>query len=222
MLIFHIITAEPEVFPGILNTSLIGKAKGKAWDIKLYNLRDYGIGKHKKIDCKPYGGGPGLIIRADVIASALNEIILNNSIDAAYYLSPKGILLKQPLVFEIIKAKNIILLCGRFEGIDERVIKRYNLIEISIGDYILTNGDIAAMILMDTAIRLLPDVIGNTDSIIQDSFSSKDLHNTFYDYPSYTKPKIFDNMPVPEVLFSGNHAKIAKWRNIQSKLHNPY
>lgn len=215
MLIYHIITIEPEIFPGILGTSLIGKARGKYWDMQIYNLRDYGIGARKNVDDAPYGGGPGLIIKFDVVSNLIDDIISKINIDAAYYLSPKGILLSQPLGAQIIKASNIILLCGRFEGIDQRIIDRYNLIEISIGDYILTNGDLAATVLMDCTIRLIPGVLGNYESTLEDSFS----FDYSYDYPDYTRPRSYKGLMVPDVLLSGDHKKIAKWRNLQSKLN---
>ncbi len=213
MMKFYIVTACPEAFPGVLGTSLIGKALNKIWTYELIDLHDFGIGKHKKIDDAPYGGGPGLVLRADVVGAAIDSVLTRTNIDAGYYMSPKGILMNQFIVKAIVSQENILLVCGRFEGIDERIVKRYNLIEISIGEYVLSNGDLAAAVLMDSVIRLLPCVIGNQKSYQEESFYEDYSH----DYSVYTRPEIYHGISIPPVLKSGNHKMIKKWRQ-ESKI----
>ena len=210
---FKIFTLFPEVFDSYLQCSVLGNGiKKKIWSYQLINIRDYSKDKHKKVDDTPFGGGNGMIINAEVIATAIDNNV--NKDTKIYYLSPKGKLFSQKLVKEIIKNKDIALICGRYEGIDERVIEEYNIEEISIGDYVLTGGELPAMVLIDSCVRCLKGVLGNYDSINTESFGG--LQNSVYsnllEYPLYTQPRIWRNKEVPEVLLSGNHKNIEEWQ----------
>ena len=211
MIKFTLITPFPEMFPAFLGLSLAGDAlsKGK-WSFETVNLRDFGIGKHKNIDDSPYGGGAGMVIRADVIGTALESI---NGYETArkIYMSPRGVQLKQAISAKIATQEHIIILCGRFEGIDERALTYYNFEEISIGDYVLSGGEPAALALMDSVIRLLPEVMGNPETAGDESFS-----NGLLEYPHYTRPAEWNEQKVPEILTSGDHKKVADWRHEKS------
>ncbi|MBF8246512.1 MAG: tRNA (guanosine(37)-N1)-methyltransferase TrmD [Rickettsia sp.] len=210
-----VITSFPELFPGPLSYSLVGKAlKRNLWSLKIINIRDYGIGKHKKIDDTMYGGGPGLILRPDVLERAIEE----NNLDKThiYYPSPRGKVFSQKYAMEISKKQKISFLCGRFEGVDERVIRHYNAEEISIGDYVLSNGELACFVILDSVIRLLPGVIGNNLSLENDSFSLNYEGKELLEYPLYTRPAKWKDNIVPSVLLSGNDKKISEWKKNES------
>ena len=205
-----VLTIFPEVFPGFLGYSLTGRALEKGlWSLKAVNIRDYAFDKHGSVDDTPCGGGAGMIMRPDVLGEAIEH---NHKKGKIIYMSPKGIPLTQKKVHELSKEENLTILCGRFEGIDERVLEEYDVEEISIGDYILTGGEQAAMILLDAVVRLLDGVLGNAESIQNESFE-----NSLLEYPQYTRPIEWKGRKVPEILLSGHHENIAKWQIEQAK-----
>lgn len=204
-----ILTIFPEVFPGFLGYSLTGKAlKDGLWQLEAVNIRDYAFDKHGSVDDTPCGGGAGMIMRPDVLGNAIEH---NHNSGKIIYMSPKGTPLTQTKVHELSKAENLTIICGRFEGIDERVIDEYGIEEISIGDYILTGGEQAAMIMLDAVVRLLPGVLGNSASTENESFETGLL-----EHPQYTRPIEWKNRRVPEILLSGHHENIAKWQREQA------
>ena len=205
MLKLKVFTIFPELFPGFLGWSMTGRAMDEGiWSLETVNIRDYAFDKHGSVDDTPCGGGAGMILRADVLGRALAENYRGGRIIA---MSPKGHPLNQEMVKELSREAEINVVCGRFEGIDERVIEAYNIEEISIGDYILTGGEQAAQIMFDAIIRLLPNVLGNSESAVNESFEDNLL-----EYPQYTRPAEWQGRNVPEVLLSGHHKKIAEWR----------
>ncbi len=207
----RIFTLYPEFFPGPLNKGLYGKGLSEnIWNLETINIRDYALDKHHNVDDKPYGGGSGMLIRPDVLSNSLNQ--KTNSNEITIYLSPKGKLLNQNLAKELAKEKTINLICGHFEGIDERVIENRNIEEISIGDFVLSGGETAAFVFLDAILRLIPGIIGNEKSIEEESFE-----NGLLEYPQFTKPQIWEGKEVPDVLLSGDHAKIKDWRLTQSE-----
>ena len=210
----QIITLFPQAFPGVLGESLMGKAlKDGLWQLQTYDLRDYGIGKHKNVDDTPPGGGAGMVLRDDVLEAAINDArAAARGVIPIYYLSPRGKRIDQEMARNLAKADGVTLLCGRFEGVDERVLQHFNIQEISLGDFVMTGGELAAQALIDATVRLLPGVLGNADSAVEESFS-----NGMLEHPQYTKPAEWQGHPIPEVLLSGNHAKIAKWRKEMSE-----
>jgi len=206
-----IFTLYPEFFPGPFEKGIYGKAIDKEiWDMSVINIRDYTEDKHKTVDDTPYGGGSGMVMRADVIANSLDKNLELN--EKVYYLSPRGKLLNQDIAKKISNEKYLNILCGHFEGVDQRVLDNRNIEEISIGDYIISGGETASYIVLDSVLRLLPGVLGNKDSIVDESFQDGLL-----EYPQYTKPQIWQENKVPEVLLSGDHAKIKDWRLSQSE-----
>ena len=214
MLDVKILTAYPNMFPGTLNHSLIGSAlKEKKWTLEVINLHNFGYDNTKSIDDEPFGGGPGMIIRADVVEKALLSIEYPNHIKRKLiYLTPSGTPLKQANLLEFSRFNQLIILCGRFEGVDQRAINVLDFSEISIGDYILMGGETAAQVLVEGCIRLLPGVLGQPKSLLEESFS-----NDLLEYPHYTRPKVWrdtnnNNHEIPEVLISGHHEKIKEWR----------
>lgn len=205
-----VLTIFPEVFPGFLGYSLTGRALEKGlWSLKAVNIRDYAFDKHGSVDDTPCGGGVGMIMRPDVLGEAIEH---NHKKGKIIYMSPKGKTLTQQKVHELSKEENLTILCGRFEGIDERVLEEYDVEEISIGDYILTGGEQAAMILLDAVVRLIDGVLGNAESIQNESFE-----NSLLEYPQYTRPIEWKGRKVPEILLSGHHENIAKWQIEQAK-----
>ncbi|NRB10856.1 MAG: tRNA (guanosine(37)-N1)-methyltransferase TrmD [Rickettsiaceae bacterium] len=215
---FHatILTLFPEAFPGSLGLSLAGKAlRNNIWSYDVINIRDFGVGKHKKVDEVPCGGGNGLIMRPDVVGNALDYAKKQKPNSHIYYPSPRGIPLNQQLVQEILAKKEVIILCGRFEGIDERVIEEYNVTEISIGDYILSGGEVAALAVLDCIIRLIPGVLVNSETLKEESFEVR-KDKILLEHPLYTKPIKWRNREVPEILLSGNHKEIDKWKEKQA------
>ena len=206
-----IFTLYPEFFPGPFEKGIYGKAiDKKIWDMKVVNIRDYTEDNYKTVDDKPYGGGSGMVMRADIIANSLDKNLDSN--EKVYYLSPRGKLLNQDIAKKISNEKFLNILCGHFEGVDQRVLDNRNIEEISIGDYIISGGETASYIVLDSVLRLLPGVLGNKDSIVDESFEDGLL-----EYPQYTKPQIWQENKVPEVLLSGDHAKIKDWRLSQSE-----
>ena len=205
-----ILTIFPELFPGFLGTSLTGKAldEGK-WSFEAINIRDYAFDKHGSVDDTPSGGGAGMIMRADVLGAALQA---NYQTGRLINMSPRGTPLTQAKVRELANEEELTIICSRFEGIDERVLEAYGAEDISIGDYILTGGEQAAMIMLDAIIRLLPGVLGNEESNSEESFEDGLL-----EYPQYTRPTEWQGHLIPDVLLSGHHKRIADWRHLQSE-----
>lgn len=211
-----ILTIFPEIFPGILNFSITGKAlKDKKYNLNIIDIKKYGIGKHHKIDDKTYGGGGGMLMRPDVLADAIDDALKPNVKANIIYPSPRGNLFSQNKAIELSKFDDLIIICGRFEGIDQRVIDYFKIEEISIGDYILTNGELAAFAIIDSIVRLLPQVI-TCNSLKQESFGCNEYQHLL-EYPQYTKPLNWNDLPVPDVLLSGNHKQIDTWRVNKAK-----
>ena len=207
----QIFTLYPEMFPGPLNKGLYGKALlSKIWNLKIVNIRDSAEDKHKTVDDTPFGGGSGMLLKPDVLAKSIDQNV--NTGERIFYLSPKGKKFDQKNAKDFSKEKVINLICGHFEGIDERILSTRNIEEISIGDFILSGGETAAFVIIDSILRLLPGVIGNEMSKKDESFE-----NGLLEYPQYTKPLIWEKKSVPEVLLSGDHAKIKDWRLSQSE-----
>ena len=211
MLQAQIFTLYPELFPGPLNKGLYGKAlSNNIWNLKVVNIRDYSSDKYKTVDDTPFGGGSGMLIKPDVLANSLDQNVKPN--EKIYYLTPKGKLFSQKLAKKLSKEKTINLICGHFEGVDQRVIDTRNIEELSIGDYVLSGGETAALVVLDSILRLIPGVLGNDQSISEESFE-----NGLLEYPQYTKPQIWEKKSVPDVLLSGDHAKIKDWRLSESE-----
>ena len=203
-----ILTLFPEIFPGPLGVSLLGNAlQNKLWELNLINIRDFAKDRHKSVDDTPYGGGAGMVMKPDVIEMALNSI--SDFPGQRVCLTPRGKRLSQQKVKKLSLEDGLVLLCGRYEGIDQRVIDYYNFDEISIGDYVVTGGESAAIVLLESVLRLLPNVLGGNETLKEESFSDTSL----IEYPQYTKPKEWKGINVPEVLISGDHGKIKNWRN---------
>ena len=205
----QILTLFPELFPGPLGVSLAGKAleEGK-WSVEAINIRDYAEDRHRTVDDTPAGGGPGMILRADVLGKAIDAARAGVEKDRPFiYLSPRGKLFNQEMAARFAQGEGITLICGRFEGVDERVLKAREVEEVSIGDYVLSSGEPAAFVVLDSIIRLLPGVIGDEESLREESFSSGLL-----EYPQYTRPQVWEGLEIPKVLTSGHHAKIKAWQ----------
>mgnify|MGYP001211257225 FL=1 len=211
MLQTQIFTLYPEIFPGPLDKGLYGKAMAKKlWSLNVINIRDSATDKHKTVDDAPYGGGSGMLLKPDVLAKSIDKNL--NEGERIFYLSPKGKRFDQNLALNLSKEKSFSLICGHFEGVDERVLTTRNIEEISIGDYVLSGGETAAIVVLDSIIRLLPGVLGNEKSASEETFE-----NGLLEYPQYTKPQIWEQKSVPDVLLSGDHAKIKDWRLSQSE-----
>ena len=207
----QVFTLYPEVFPGPLSKGLYGKALSKnLWNLNIVNIRDAAEDKHKTVDDTPYGGGSGMLLKADVLAKSLDQNKIEG--EKVIYLSPKGKKFDQNYARELSNEKSVSFICGHFEGVDERVLSTRNIEEISIGDYILSGGETAAFVVIDSILRLLPGVLGNENSRVDESFE-----NGLLEYPQYTKPQIWEEKAVPEVLLSGDHSKIKDWRLSQSE-----
>ena len=209
-----VLTIFPEMFPGPLGLSLAGKALAEdKWALRTLDIRDFATDKHRSIDDTPSGGGAGMVMRTDIAATAIDAARADAPAETpTVYLSPRGQPLSQGRVREFVAAPGIILLCGRFEGIDERVLDARNVEEISIGDYVLSGGELAAQVLIDACVRLLPGVAGNESSLAEESFAGDLL-----EYPHYTRPRLWEGRAIPEVLLSGDHEKIAEWRREQAE-----
>ena len=207
----QVFTLYPEVFPGPLAKGLYGKAlSNKLWNLSVINIRDAATDKHKTVDDTPYGGGTGMLLKADILANSLDRKLKKG--ERVFYLSPKGKKFDQNYAKELSKEKSISIICGHFEGVDERVLSTRNIEEVSIGDFILSGGESAAFVVIDSILRLLPGVLGNENSTINESFE-----NGLLEYPQFTKPQIWEEKAVPEVLLSGDHSKIKHWRLSQSE-----
>ena len=208
-----VLTLFPEVFPGPLGVSLAGQALAHGlWSLSTVQIRDFGIGRHKAVDDTPAGGGAGMVMRADVLAAAIDHARASEPDAPAIYLSPRGEPLGQGLVDELAAGPGVLLLAARFEGIDERVIEARRLREVSVGDYVLSGGEIAAMALIDACVRLIPGVVGEAQSLAEESFEGGLL-----EYPHYTKPREWEGRAIPDVLVSGDHNKIARWRRSEAE-----
>ena len=206
-----IFTLYPEYFPGPFEIGICKKAfEKKLWDLKLINIRDYADDKHKTVDDTPYGGGVGMLMRPDVVAKSLDANL--DEKETVYYLTPKGKIFNQDIAKDIVKKNKVNLLCGHFEGVDQRVLDSRNVEEISIGDFILSGGEMASFVVLDTVLRLVPGVLGNLNSTKDESFE-----NGLLEYPQYTKPQIWEKLSVPDILLSGDHNKIKSWRLSQSE-----
>ena len=206
---FKILTLFPEMFPGPINYSITGKAlKKKKFQLETINIRDFSINKAKTVDDTPFGGGAGMIMKADILQSALTFAKKGFKKNCKIFsLSPSGKKITQSFIKNLVTSKEIILICGRYEGIDQRFIDYNHIEEISVGDYILSGGELASFILIDACVRLIPEVLGNSESLRSESF-----HDYLLEYSQYTKPSIWKKLKVPEVLLTGNHKKISDWR----------
>lgn len=208
-----ILTLFPDMFPGTLGFSLAGDALLKnIWSLKVHDIREHGIGKHRTVDDSPAGGGAGMVLRADVLAAAIDHAIMPDDPRPRLLMSPRGMPLTQMRVRELASGPGAIILCGRFEAVDERLISARNFEEISVGDYILSGGEPAAIVLLDACIRLLPGVMGKESSGEDESFEGGLL-----EYPHYTRPREWEGRNIPDILLSGDHKKIAEWRRAESE-----
>ncbi len=211
---FDVLTGLPEILESPLKTSIIGRAvKKKLADVKVHNLRDYAEGKHKQIDDNPFGGGGGMVLKPEPFFKCIEKLTSQRKYDEIIFLSPQGKKLNQKSANRFSLKQNIMLLCGHYKGIDQRVIDKFVTKEISIGDYVLTGGEIAAAVFIDAVIRLIPGVLGNSESALSDTFQTESV----YDAPQYTRPAEYEGMKIPEILLSGNHSEIQKWRHSQGK-----
>jgi len=203
----------PEMFPGPLGHSLVGTALSSGlWTLDTLHIRDFGVGRHRVVDDSPAGGGAGMLLKADVVAAAIDHTAVTADGLPRIYLSPRGEPLSQRLVHELADGPGVLLLAGRFEGVDQRVLTARGLREVSIGDYVLSGGELAAMVLIDACVRLLPGVIGKSESLSEESFEQGLL-----EYPHYTRPREWEGMAIPDVLLSGDHARIAAWRRAEAE-----
>jgi tRNA (guanine37-N1)-methyltransferase len=208
-----VFTLFPDIFPGPLGASIIGKALDeKSWELNVVNLRNYGVDKRNTVDNAAFGGGPGMVLRPDVIDAGFREAFQESQPNALIYLSPRGKPLTQELIQSLTTVSHVGLLCGRFEGVDQRVLDAWNVEEVSLGDFVLTGGEIAAMALIESCVRLLPGVLLNPESLKEESFSRGLL-----EYPHYTRPRDWRGRNVPEVLLTGHHEKIRAWRLAQAE-----
>jgi tRNA (guanine37-N1)-methyltransferase len=206
---FKILTLFPELFPGPLSHSIIGAAlKKKIFSIETINIRDFANNRAKTVDDKPFGGGAGMILKPDVLQRAYDFSLKKKERKTkTIYLSPSGDRLNYDKLIEINKYKSVIIICGKYEGIDSRFIQHNDIEEVSVGDYVLSGGEIASFILIDACVRLIPEVLGNKNSLISESFQ-----NHLLEYPQYTKPRVWESLEVPEILLNGNHEKVSEWK----------
>lgn len=210
----QVITLFPDAFPGLLGASLTGKAlKDALWQLDTTDLRQFGVGKHRNVDDTPSGGGAGMVLRADVLGRAIEATRHRSPVRLPLiYLSPRGVPFTQQMAQNLSRGPGVTLLCGRFEGVDERVLEHFDIMEVSMGDYVLTGGELPAMTLIDACVRLLPGVLGNADSAVEESHS-----NGMLEHPQYTRPAEWEGRTIPEVLTSGDHGKVAEWRREKSE-----
>lgn len=207
-----VVTIFPEMFPGPLGHSLAGKALTRdLWRLSAVNLREATSDRHQTVDDTPFGGGAGMVMRPDIVARSIDATRADGALGPLVYLSPRGEPLRQSRVRELAEGPGVVLLCGRYEGVDQRVIEARGFLEISVGDFVLSGGELAAMVLIDACVRLLPGVIGDAQSLAEESFAAGLL-----EYPHYTRPQVWEGREVPEVLLSGHHAKISAWRQEQA------
>lgn len=212
---FHasVLTLYPEMFPGPLGVSLAGEAlRRELWTLDTHQIRDHGIGRHRNVDDNPAGGGAGMVLRCDVLAAAIDAAVPVADTRPKLLMSPRGRRLDQGMVRDWVAGEGLVIVCGRFEGVDERVIEGRNLIEVSVGDYILSGGEMAALLLLDACVRLIPGVMGKEASGQDESFE-----NGMLEYPHYTRPREWEGRGLPEALLSGDHARIARWRREQAE-----
>jgi len=208
-----ILTLYPEMFPGPLGISLAGEGlRKRLWSLDTHQIREHGIGRHRNVDDNPAGGGAGMVLRCDVLAAAIDAAVPADDARPRLLMSPRGRPLKQEQVRDWAEGPGLVIVCGRFEGVDERVIEGRNLIEVSIGDYILSGGEMAALTLLDACVRLIPGVMGKVASGEDESFE-----NGLLEYPHYTRPREWEGRGLPEALLSGDHARIAKWRRAEAE-----
>ncbi len=208
-----VLTLFPEMFPGPLGVSLAGKGLADGlWSLEVRDIRASATSKHRNVDDTPAGGGPGMVMRADVLAAAIDAAAVPGDTRRRLLMSPRGVPFDQTMVGEIAAEEGVLIVAGRFEGVDERVIEGRGLTEVSVGDYILSGGEIAAMAVVDAVVRLIPGIMGNADSGIAESFAEGLL-----EYPHYTRPQIWEGRPIPEVLVSGDHKRIAEWRRAEAE-----
>jgi tRNA (guanine37-N1)-methyltransferase len=208
-----VLTLFPEMFPGPLGVSLVGQAlEAGVWSLATHQIRDFGLGRHRQVDDTPAGGGAGMVLRADVLGAALDAAREANQDAPLIYLSPRGQPFDQAMAKDLAAGPGVVLLAGRFEGVDERVIAGRGLIEVSLGDYVLSGGELAAMVLIDACVRLLPGVLGAADSLAHESFEGGLL-----EYPQYTRPREWEGLSIPDVLLSGDHKAIAAWRRAEAE-----
>jgi tRNA (guanine37-N1)-methyltransferase len=206
-----VITIFPDMFPGPLGLSLAGKARQNGiWSLDAVDLRDFATDRHRTVDDTPAGGGPGMVMKPDVIARAIDAVATDDR--PRLLMSPRGAPLTQRKVAALAEGPGVVVLCGRFEGVDERVIAGRNLEEVSVGDYVLSGGEVAALVLIDGCVRLLPGVMGEAGSLAEESFADGLL-----EYPQYTRPQVWEGQTIPEVLVSGDHAKVAAWRRAEAE-----
>jgi tRNA (guanine37-N1)-methyltransferase len=210
--IARVLTLFPEMFPGPLGQSLAGKALERgAWKLEAIDIRSFATDKHRTVDDTPFGGGPGMVMRPDVVDSALDHAT-RDGLKPAIYLTPRGKVLDQELVKELSAGPGMVLLCGRYEGLDERVIESRGLMEVSLGDFVLSGGEPAAIALIDSVVRLLPGIMGAEETLAEESFEAGLL-----EYPHYTRPAEWQGRRVPEILLSGHHAAVAAWRRAEAE-----
>jgi tRNA (guanine37-N1)-methyltransferase len=208
-----VLTLFPDAFPGVLGASIIGGAeKSGLWKLETVDIRDFSVNRHRTVDSPPSGGGPGMVLKPDVAAKAIDSVATGNDSRPLIYLTPRGKPLTQSRVRELASGPGLIAFCGRFEGLDERVIEGRQMEEISIGDFVLAGGEVAAQVMIEACVRLLPGVLGDAQSASEESFEDGLL-----EYPLYTKPREFEGRAIPEVLLSGDHKKIAQWRRQKSE-----
>tara|TARA_R110002094_G_scaffold47060_7_gene58700 strand:+ start:774 stop:1562 length:789 start_codon:yes stop_codon:yes gene_type:complete len=209
----RVVTLFPELFPGVLGASLTGKAlQDGRWQLHTHDLRRFGIGKHRNVDDTPAGGGAGMVMRADVVGPAIEAAQAHaRGRWPILYMSPRGRRFDQAMARDLAECAGVTMLCGRFEGVDERVIEHYGITEVSLGDFVMTGGELAAQAMIDAIVRLLPGVLGNAESTVEESHSDGLL-----EHPQYTRPAIWQGREIPDVLMSGNHKKIADWRRKMS------
>jgi len=207
-----VLTLYPEMFPGALGLSLAGRGlEAGTWSLDAVQIRDFATDRHRTVDDTPAGGGAGMVLRADILAKAIDHAAPEGDVRPKLLMSPRGRPLTQARVRELAQGPGAVIVCGRFEGVDQRAIDTRGLEEVSIGDYILSGGEPAALVLLDAVVRLLPGVMGNEASGAEESFE-----NGLLEHPHYTRPQVFEDVPIPEVLTSGNHGRIAQWRREQS------
>lgn len=208
-----IITLFPELFPGPLGASVLGRGlSDNLWSLKTTQLRNFATDRHHTVDDTPAGGGPGMVLKPDILASAIDAVSHQNDPRPRLLMSPRGTPLTQARARALAAGPGVVIVCGRFEGVDERVIEARNLEEVSIGDYVLAGGEVAAMVLLEAVVRLIPGVLGGADSHADESFE-----NGVLEYPQYTRPQSFEGRDIPAVLISGDHAKVEKWRREESE-----
>ena len=209
-----VLTLFPEIFPGPLGVSLIGKAEARGlWQLRVRDIREHGVGRHRSVDDTPAGGGPGMVMRPDVACAAIDAALADGAQAPVIYLSPRGRLLDQTRVRTLAAGPGVTLLCGRFEGLDQRAIEARQLEELSIGDFVLAGGEMPALALIEACVRLLPGVLGAQASALEDTFSENLL-----EYPQFTRPQSFEDRSIPAILSSGDHGRIARWRRNEAEL----